>query len=133
MEPSKTLSKWILCILAFSLVLFFFLTAESWCERPGKKFTPVTSFSDDRQVPILNDNFKRLGNFIIDKTSFSVTPGYTISTFTFVAPQLNSDYAVFVQTTWDARLRVLQKTTTGFAAYHLPPGVDDTMDVMVVR
>ena len=133
MGPSNPLSKWILFLLGFSLVAFFFLTAELWAERKGSKFTPITSFSDDRQVPILNDNFKRLGNFIIEKTSFSIIPGFTISTFTFSAPELNTDYAVFVQTTWGASARVLQKTTTGFAIYHEAPGSGDTLDVMIVR
>jgi len=107
-----------------------------YAERDKKHPVPIATLKDDRNTELINTNFKELEGFVIDKSSYNCLIGsvMTVTTVTFVVPSLDLDYGVFVSATWDARPRVLQKTTTGFyIQYDAPATAGKSIDWIVTR
>ena len=120
-----------------SLVSALILTCGwVYAERDRAHPSPISTFVDDRNVELVNTNFKELEGFTIDKSSYNavVPSASSVSTITFVVPLRDTDYGVFVQTSWNAAARVLQKTTTGFMIeYTVPAATGKSLDWIVTR
>ena len=102
----------------------------------SKRFTPITGFKDERQALVVNDNFNRLTKNMIGDKAFNI-PIASLDQSTNIAlsqPQADTDYGVFVQASWDAKVKVLQKATTGFLLTFSTPGASgQTLDWILVK
>ena len=63
-----------------------------------------------------------------------VKVGETALTVTFVTPEADGDYAVFVEQNWVANRSVIKKEATGFTVqFEKPAPTDAKLDWMIVR
>lgn len=104
-------------------------------ERISSKFTPIKTFSDDRGVKILNDNFDRINQFgvVASSFNFSVPTGRSSVTVTLATPQTDIDYGIYVQTSWSKGASVLSKSATGFMVLFDTATANAKMDYTIVR
>ena len=129
MVTGKRSNKWVVvsCILAmFGGILLWGVDIE-------EGFTPITSF-DDRNLKILNDNFRRIKEFVVIESSFNtvIPDGQTRLQIALRKPQPNAEYNVFVQASTNVPVGVLQKTSTGFVVI-MNTFTSRTFDWMITR
>ena len=108
----------------FAACLLALILASPVCAGVGQRYEPIVTFEDDRGVVILNNNFRRFTETIVGDVGVDVVVSSNTSSVNvaFANAQDDLSYAVFVQTSWDAGARVLQKSTTGFLVQCSTPG-----------
>ena len=102
----------------------------------SNRFASIPTFTDDRYVGGLNENFRRLTQVFTADGDFNVVFKGTSSIITLHDAQTNSDYGVFVQTSWASTMTaVLNKTTESFKVEASTPGnsAGGTLDWALVR
>lgn len=126
----ELLKKW-------SSVLFLFcgsLYAEDI--QPGR-FTPIYDLSDDRNANVINENFRQVSKIIIEDKGFN-TAVESESLFVNQTVQLNhvqpdTNYGIFVTTSWNGKICVTNKTTESFTVVFEDPYPAYTFDWILVR
>lgn len=101
-----------------------------------ERFTPVYTLQDDRAASVINDNFRRALNIIIEDRGFNeaAANGGTTKTVTLNVAQTATDYGILVTPAWDADIRVTAKTVNSFTVtYADPGGTGSTFDWILVR
>lgn len=117
-------------------VLPFLLVASLLWAVPITKdrFTPIYTLADDRAALVINDNFRRALNTVIEDKAFNVSIGAT-STSTVInlnVAQVDTNYGIFVS--WRSSMTVSNKTTENFKVTgYAPPGAGATLDWVLVR
>ncbi len=123
-------------LLSFMVGFMLGFLTLAIADEIDKKYIQVNSFSDERELAVLNKDLQRLGEFGIIVTSNNVTvpAGVSRTTVTLVSPLFAPiTYAVFVMPSWSANAHVLQKTTTGFIIEYTNPSSSSLLDWIVVR
>ena len=100
------------------------------------RFTPIYTITDDRVPSIINDNFRRSMNILIEDNGFNeaAANGSTTKTVSLNVAQSATDYGILVTPAWNASIRVTAKTVNGFTVtYADPGGSGSTFDWILVR
>ena len=124
----KTLSRIGLLVLA--------LAAPAAATDIGNRFSPITSFQDERNVKVVNDNFRRVTANMIDGKLVNqvVTSTDTILNVALNPAQTDAEYAIFVTGTTTGTFRVLSKATTGYVIrFDAPGSAGHSLDAILVR
>jgi hypothetical protein len=97
------------------------------------RFTPVYTLSDDRAASVINDNFRRAMNILIEDKQFnySLSAASTFTVVTLSLSQPNTEYGVFLAI--KSSSTVSDKTTKSFKIEHAPQGAGATLDWIIVR
>lgn len=125
---SKGLAVLALLFLSTSLAVSVLITRD--------RFTPIYTLTDDRAALIINDNFRRAMNILIEDAGFNETAANasTSKTVTLNVAQPATDYGIFVTPAWNASMRVTAKTVNSFTVTYTDPGVGgSTFDWILVR
>lgn len=97
------------------------------------RFTSVYTMKDDRAASIMNDNFRRALNIIIEDKAFNVAIG-AASTSTVISlniAQVDINYGIYIS--WKSSMTVVNKTTSNFKVEYAAPGAGATLDWILVR
>lgn len=100
------------------------------------RFTSIRTLTDDRAVSVINDNFRRAMNIIIEDRAFneSAANGSTTKVVSLNVAQSATDFGIIITPAWNASIRVTAKTLTNFTVtYADPGGSGSTFDWILVR
>jgi len=100
------------------------------------RFTPVYTLKDDRAASVINDNFRRAMNILIEDKGINeaASNGSTSKTVSLKVAQTAADFGVIITPAWNASIRVTAKTVNNFTVtYTDPGGSGSTFDWILVR
>ena len=131
MELPKKSNRILLTWVGLAVIL----TVKIYAVEIKDRYTPIHTFQDDRAAGLINENFRRVTENQIDDKGFnvSIVAESNVTTITFVNAQTDTGFGIFVQATWDANPRVLQKSTTGFQLGYSTPAAGNRLDWIMVR
>lgn len=121
----------------WSKLSLLFLSTTLWAETITKdRFTPVYTLTDDRSASVINANFRKATNILIEDKGFNVVVRGTSTVIQLVVSQVDTNYGVGFQTSWASTFTaVMNKTTENFKVEHSTPGAagGGTIDWILVR